>query len=339
MSIPNSQTWANATTPLFFPYTMNPTFSTIVSKAELIEPGGGASAFISGNGTGSMSITMDAVLGNGVQIAQTVINSNASTIQTFTSGIGAGSSNAITSYTTYDLAGNPTTKGALGFFSTLTTPSGVAGTGGVYIVGQAGESLTVGPSNHITATSASTNFKLDTTFDESLSTCTQAFYIGTSNASQLTYSNGSLNMSQINSTPLPTCQVIGLSNYAPVIPANNNSVAFVTFSNLVPNNFYRVGFSATFANANGTPNSNAYITLYGFGSGSPSDAESIGSVNCLDMVQNPGSLPGNMGAAGAFFSCIFAPYTSTWTVYGSSGVNTNLDVSVALSRMYLEKLL
>ena len=337
--IPSVATFANKSLPLYLPYTMNPTFSTIVSKAELIEPGGGASAFISGNGTGSVSMVMEALQGQTVQIGQSVFNSNASTIQQFISGIPAGSSNAITSYTTYDLAGNATVKGAIGFYSTLTDATGVSGSGGVYVLGQGGESLQVGPSNHIIATAASGNLKLDTSFNESLSTCTQAFYIGTSNASQLTFNNGALAISKINSTPLPTCQVVALSNYAPVIPASNQNVPLVTFSNLLPNNFYRVGFSATFANANGTPNSNAYISLYGFGSGAPSDAESIGSVNCLDMVQNPGAVPGNMGAAAAFFSCIFAPYTDSWTVYGSSGINNNLDVNVALTRMYLEKLL
>jgi len=148
------------------------------------------------------------------------------------------------------------------------------------------------------------------------------------------------NVSSINTTALPTCQKT-LAPVSPsvVIASNAAETPLISYSNLQPNTFYRVGFTASFQNTTNNPaNSNDFIQLYAYGQGSPNDGEDIATINNSWMVTSSNT-PGLLGGANGFYGCTFAPLTSNWVVYAAPSPNQQNNVQINMDFVYLEKLL
>lgn len=124
-----------------------------------------------------------------------------------------------------------------------------------------------------------------------------------------------------------------------VIASNAAETPLISYSNLQPNTFYRVGFTASFQNTTNNPaNSNDYIQLYAYGQGSPNDGEDIATINNSWMVTSSNT-PGLLGGANGFYGCTFAPLTSNWVVYAAPSPNQQNNVQINMDFVYLEKML
>jgi len=335
--------------------------------------------FSVGGTSNSLTVLEVALAGGSITNFQVLENTNGSTIMLAANGINSSNAGWFQNYITQDLAGNQTLEGSINILSTVAGTSGgvrLVGEDLTYL--NVGDGVTAGRSNVALRTTFTdpndafiqqfvggqfqsqihfaggvgnqSSISLVTGGGNSMAVKNNGIDLNPGSNLPVTLLDGYINVnnlalsnvSSINTTALPVTSIYpNIPGTTPFTVASNAAnFAIVTFSNLVPGSFYRCGFSASFESLTAAvPNANTYLQLFGFGSGSPSDAENISNVNTLSFEQEPANTPGTLGAANAFYGCMFQPINTTWTVYATASSNMNIDIGMVCPRIFLEKLL